>query len=40
LDGRRGRLLGNAVVPTISEWIGKQIIEIEKSYDPVILGNQ
>jgi DNA (cytosine-5)-methyltransferase 1 len=25
LDGRRGRLIGNAVVPTISEWIGKRI---------------
>lgn len=29
LDGRRGRLIGNAVVPTISEWIGKKILEIE-----------
>ena len=29
LDGRRGRLLGNAVVPTISEWLGKRILEIE-----------
>ena len=29
LDGRRGRLIGNAVVPTISEWIGKRILEIE-----------
>lgn len=40
LDGRRGRLLGNAVVPTISEWIGKRIIEIEKSHSPVGLGHQ
>jgi DNA (cytosine-5)-methyltransferase 1 len=30
LDGRRGRLLGNAVVPAISEWIGRRILEIEK----------
>ncbi|MFB2924071.1 DNA cytosine methyltransferase [Aerosakkonema sp. BLCC-F2] len=29
MDGRRGRLLGNAVVPGIAEWIGKKIIEIE-----------
>jgi len=29
MDGRRGRLLGNAVVPAISEWIGKRILEIE-----------
>lgn len=31
MDGRRGRLLGNAVIPTISEWIGKRILEIEKN---------
>lgn len=30
MDGRRGRLLGNAVIPTISEWIGKRILEIER----------
>jgi site-specific DNA-cytosine methylase len=30
LDGRRWRLIGNAVVPTISEWIGKRILEIER----------
>jgi DNA (cytosine-5)-methyltransferase 1 len=29
MDGRRGRLLGNAVVPPISEWIGRRILEIE-----------
>ena len=29
MDGRRGRLLGNAVVPGIAEWIGRKIIEIE-----------
>ncbi|XWK90957.1 MAG: DNA (cytosine-5-)-methyltransferase [Phormidium sp.] len=29
MDGRRGRLLGNAVVPGIAEWIGRRIIEIE-----------
>jgi DNA (cytosine-5)-methyltransferase 1 len=38
MDGRRGRLLGNAIVPTISEWIGKRILEIERmanaSYTP------
>jgi DNA (cytosine-5)-methyltransferase 1 len=31
LDGRRGRLLGNAIVPSISEWIGKRILDIEKN---------
>ncbi len=30
MDGRRGRLLGNAVVPAISEWIGKRILEIDR----------
>lgn len=30
LDGRRGRLLGNAVIPTIVEWIGRKIIAVEK----------
>jgi DNA (cytosine-5)-methyltransferase 1 len=30
MDGRRGRLLGNAVVPNITEWIGKRILEIEE----------
>lgn len=30
MDGRRGRLLGNAVVPGIAEWIGRKIIEIER----------
>jgi DNA (cytosine-5)-methyltransferase 1 len=29
MDGRRGRLLGNAVVPGIAEWIGKRILAIE-----------
>lgn len=28
LDGRRGRLIGNAVVPGIAEWIGRKIIRI------------
>lgn len=32
LDGRRGRLLGNAVVPTIAKWIGMRILEIDKNY--------
>jgi DNA (cytosine-5)-methyltransferase 1 len=32
LDGRRGRLIGNAVVPAISEWIGRRILEIEKEF--------
>lgn len=31
LDGRRGRLLGNAVIPTIVEWIGKKIIAVEQN---------
>lgn len=30
LDGRRGRLIGNAVVPQIAEWIGKKILFIDK----------
>jgi DNA (cytosine-5)-methyltransferase 1 len=30
LDGRRGRLIGNAVAPPIAEWIGRQILEVEK----------
>lgn len=29
LDGRRGRLIGNAVVPGIAEWIGRRILAIE-----------
>lgn len=29
MDGRRGRLLGNAVVPGIAEWIGRKILEID-----------
>ncbi|NEQ95793.1 MAG: DNA (cytosine-5-)-methyltransferase [Cyanothece sp. SIO2G6] len=36
LDGRRGRLLGNAVIPTISQWIGQRILEIEQ--DQMTLG--
>jgi DNA (cytosine-5)-methyltransferase 1 len=30
MDGRRGRLLGNAVVPKIGEWIGRRILDVEK----------
>lgn len=33
LDGRRGRLLGNAVVPAIAEWIGRRIVAIEAGDD-------
>lgn len=29
MDGRRGRLIGNAVAPPIAEFIGKRILEIE-----------
>jgi DNA (cytosine-5)-methyltransferase 1 len=29
MDGRRGRLLGNAVIPGIAEWIGRKIVEVE-----------
>jgi DNA (cytosine-5)-methyltransferase 1 len=29
MDSRRGRLLGNAIVPTIAEWIGRGILQIE-----------
>jgi DNA (cytosine-5)-methyltransferase 1 len=31
LDGRRGRLIGNAVSPTVAEWIGRKIMAIEAS---------
>lgn len=31
LDGRRGRLIGNAVSPVIVEWLGKKIMSIETS---------
>ncbi len=33
LDGRRGRLIGNAVVPGISEWIGRRILAIDNIFD-------
>ncbi|MEQ8754416.1 MAG: DNA (cytosine-5-)-methyltransferase [Coleofasciculus sp. G1-WW12-02] len=33
MDSRRGRLLGNAVVPPISEWLGRQILESVGSGD-------
>ena len=29
MDGRRGRLIGNAVAPPIAEFIAKQILRIE-----------
>lgn len=29
LDGRRGRLIGNAVAPPIIEWIGREILKVE-----------
>lgn len=29
MDGRRGRLIGNAVSPAITEWIGRQILAVE-----------
>lgn len=35
LDGRRGRLIGNAVSPTVAEWIGRKIIAIETSCNQV-----
>ena len=31
LDGRRGRLIGNAVSPIVAEWIGRKIMAIEQS---------
>jgi DNA (cytosine-5)-methyltransferase 1 len=31
LDGRRGRLIGNAVSPVIVEWIGRRIVAVEAS---------
>ena len=31
LDGRRGRVIGNAVVPAIAEWIGRKILTLETS---------
>ena len=33
LDGRRGRLIGNAVSPIITEWIGSRIVAIEHYYN-------
>jgi DNA (cytosine-5)-methyltransferase 1 len=30
LDGRRGRLIGNAVAPPIAEWIARQILKVEE----------
>ncbi|MDR0565189.1 MAG: DNA cytosine methyltransferase [Azoarcus sp.] len=30
LDGRRGRLIGNAVSPPIAEWIARQILRVER----------
>lgn len=30
LDGRRGRLIGNAVAPPLAEFIGRRILQIEK----------
>lgn len=32
LDGRRGRVIGNAVSPVIVEWIGRKILEIDSQY--------
>lgn len=31
LDGRRGRLIGNAVSPLVVEWIGRRILTIEEN---------
>lgn len=31
LDGRRGRLIGNALSPTVAEWIGRKIMAIENA---------
>jgi DNA (cytosine-5)-methyltransferase 1 len=31
LDGRRGRLIGNAVAPPIAEFIGRRILAIQRS---------
>lgn len=33
LDGRRGRLIGNAVSPTVAEWIGRKIVAIQNSFN-------
>lgn len=35
LDGKRGRLIGNAVAPPIAEFIGRRILEIAKSAEEV-----
>lgn len=32
LDGRRGRLIGNAVSPIVVEWLGRRIMAIEAQY--------
>jgi DNA (cytosine-5)-methyltransferase 1 len=34
LDGRRGRLIGNAVAPPIAEWIARTILKVEQG-DPL-----
>lgn len=34
LDGRRGRLIGNAVAPPIAQWIGSQILKVEFEKSP------
>ena len=31
MDGRRGRLIGNAVAPNIAQFIGERILQIEMS---------
>lgn len=38
LDGRRGRLIGNAVSPVITEWIGRRIMAIETEEQKTLLA--
>ena len=35
MDGRRGRLIGNAVAPPLAEWIGREILKVEKEQGQV-----
>jgi len=38
LDGRRGRLIGNSVSPTLAEWVARRIVDIELDYQSRIPG--
>ncbi|MBD7987012.1 DNA cytosine methyltransferase [Luteimonas sp. Sa2BVA3] len=40
MDGRRGRLIGNAVAPPIAEWIARGIIAVEEGHEEQVKGQQ